>query len=242
MKKILYYLPIFVFLTAFTCDNEPLEGDFGIGTGSCPEATQATAQASLNFINATANTYQALCVAYRTALENQIALCGDTGGALQAAIDALGDCSNGVSDEEIEGTWQLTAWIGEEPIDINGDGTESLNFLDEFNCYENEFLVFEVGGTGESESNSYAEIEMDLVVGTTNDYEYQVNCIQEVEVATLTWTQSGNSISITSDGENFDKTLSGNTLSIFVPEGFFAANEDFLLTTIQDLTFVYIKQ
>lgn len=94
MKKLLYYLPIFVFLTAFTCDNEPLEGEFGTGTGSCPEATQAVVEASVNFINATEENYQTLCSAYKVALENLIDACGDPDGSIQLSIDALGSCTD----------------------------------------------------------------------------------------------------------------------------------------------------
>lgn len=55
------------------------------------DAQTATDEAEAAFNEADTN--EDLCNAYKTALENQIAECGDNDGSLQAIIDDLGDCS-----------------------------------------------------------------------------------------------------------------------------------------------------
>ena len=180
MKKITALITFLILFTAFTCENEPLEGDFVLDSDSI---------------------------------------------------------------ETIQGTWKLTSWIGEEPIDLNNDGASSLNFLEEMNCYQNETMLFNADNTGVINSTTYAEIEMELEVGTTDSYNFTVNCISEIENTDFSWTQNGNTISVTDEyNDTYDFSLNGNQLSIIIPDGFFAANEDFTVTTIQDLTFVYTKQ
>lgn len=180
MKKITALLSFLILLTAFTCEDEPLEGDFVIDDGT---------------------------------------------------------------SENIVGTWKLTSWIGEEPIDLNNDGTESIDFLDEMNCYNNETLVFNEDNTVVNTSTSFADIEFIIEVGTTNSVEWTVTCIEETEITNGTWTQNGNIVSIIDNFGEIEWTLNGNQLSTFVPSGFIAFNsEDIEVTTIQDLTFIYTKQ
>src|SRR5690606_11516804 len=82
-----------VLLTAFTCENEPLEGDFSDDTDlSCEIAAQNTQDAAVDFLDVTDETYMQLCIAYRNALEIQIEFCGDSDGSLQTQINSIGDC------------------------------------------------------------------------------------------------------------------------------------------------------
>lgn len=244
MKKLIFLTSIFCLLSAFTCDNEPLEGDFSDPdpNAACVEATQDTAAAVTAFVDATDSNYTELCNAYQSALQAQIAACGDDTGSLQGLVDALGDCLND-QPTEIVGTWLLTAWNGEEPIDLNNDGTENINFLDEIDCYNNETLVFNNDNTGVAMSTSYADFEIFLEVGSTDSFDFSYDCIMEVENTDLTWTQSGNIVSITDPFSTTDWVLNGNTLSITIPEGFSVTNaDDPDVTVIQDLTFIYTKQ
>lgn len=312
MKKLSVILSAFILLTAFTCENEPLDGDFVTdddpNTTSCVEAIQNTGDAANALVEASDEEYIELCNAYVAALENQIAacgdpngfiqtlvdslgdctlndpdtcesatiaadvafnnlnnapdsqyttfcnvyvmalenkieLCGDEDGTIQSIIDNLGDCSSGGEPTEVVGTWLLTAWNGTEPIDLNNDGTESTNFLDEMDCYNNETIVFNQDNTGTAMSTSYADIEIFIEAGTTNSYDFTVTCIDEIENTDMTWTQSGNAVSITDVSGTTDWTLNGNTLSITIPEGFTViSTEDATVSVIQDLTFVYTKQ
>lgn len=313
MKKLGVLLSAFILLTAFTCENEPLEGDFvtddSSNTTSCVEAIQNTGDAANAVIASNDDNYVELCNAYVAALENQIAacgdpngiiqtlvdslgdcnlddpdtcesvtiaadvaqnnlnnapdgqytnfcnvyvmalenkieLCGDADGSIQAIIDSLGDCSSdGGEPTEVVGTWLLTAWNGTEAIDLNNDGTDSTNFLDEMDCYNNETIVFNPDGSGIAMSTSYADIEIFIEAGTTDSYDFTVTCIEEVENTDMTWTQSGNTVSITDAFGTTDWTLNGNTLSITIPEGFSVVNtDDATVEVTQDLTFVYTKQ
>ena len=243
MKKIFVLLMCTVILTFVSCEDEPLEGNFVTGGLTCETAVVNTAQAALNFLSVNDDNYTQSCVAYRNALEAQILACGDPDNSLQNAVDTLGDCTvDNQQASDIEGTWLLTGWIGTEAIDLNADGTESFNFLDEMDCYNNETLVFNADATAVAMSTSYAEIGVEVIVGTENDLAYTIDCIDEIENTNATWTQSGNTISVTSGGATSDWTLNGNQLSILIPEGFGASNEDGSVTTSQDLTFVYTKQ
>lgn len=244
MKKISLLFGLCILLSAFTCENEPLEGDFSdpVPDTSCDEASQDTAAAVLAFVNATDANYTELCNAYKSALEAQIAACGDDSGSLQALIDSLGDCIND-QPTELVGTWKLTDWNGEEPIDLNNDGTESVNFLDEIDCYNNETLVFNNDNTGVAMSTSYADFDIFLEVGSTDTFDFSYDCVDEIENTDITWMQSGNIVSITDPFSTSDWTLNGNTLSITIPEGFTVINaDDANVSVIQDLTFIYTKQ
>ena len=143
----------------------------------------------------------------------------------------------------VEGTWRLTAINTESAFDLNNDGTETNSFIEETNCYQNETVVFNSGGTGVTNSNSYAEITAEIVVGTTNEYNYSADCISEVDSDTFTWTQNGNQIMITdSSGFPITATLSGSQFSFVVPEGFYATDSSFSFEVTEDLTFIYTKQ
>ena len=241
MKKLLIFCSFLVLFTAFTCENEPLDGDF-VTELSCEDAAINTANAALAFLNVTDDNYTTLCNAYKSALEAQLEACGDPDGSLQQAINELGDCTLD-APSGLVGTWLLTAWNGEEPIDLNNDGTESTNFLEEMDCYNNETIVFNDDNTGVAMSTSYADIEIFIEVGTTNSYDFTVTCIEEVENTNVTWSQSGNTVTITDPSGSSDWTLDGNTLSITIPEGFTVINtDDVTVSVIQDLTFVYTKQ
>lgn len=244
MKKLGILVSAFILLSAFTCENEPLEGEFpDPNETACITAAQNTASAASDFTNATADNFSELCNAYRTALQSQIVNCGDDSGTLQQVIDGLGNCTDDNEPTGIEGTWKLTAWNGTEPIDLNNDGTESINFLDEMDCYNNETLVFDSNNTGIGMSTSFAEFEIEIEIGTTNSFDYTVTCIDEIENTNLTWSQSANTVTTTDAFGSNDWTLIGNTLSILIPDGFTVVNEDDItISTIQDLTFVYTKQ
>lgn len=244
MKKIAALLLCISVVTFNSCENEPLDEGIQTGPTSCEAAILNTAEESLNFLGANVDNYTQLCIAYRNALAAQIAICGDEDGTLQLAVDALGDCTDeNQQTSDLEGTWLLTAWLGESPFDLNNDGTESVNFLDEMDCYTNETIVFNSDGTAVAMSTSYAEFEVFIEVGTTDQYDYTITCIQENDNTDATWTQAGNSVTIEDEfGDVSEWTLSGNQLSIVVPEGFFAISEDATLTVTEDLTFVYTKQ
>ena len=93
MKKIFFSICLLLLMTGFTCENEPLEGDFFTAEdAACNEAIAQTEEARVDYISATESTFNELCTAYKAALLNQIDICGDD-GSLQQSIDDLGDCN-----------------------------------------------------------------------------------------------------------------------------------------------------
>jgi hypothetical protein len=93
MKKASLLLLIFISLTAFTCENEPLDPNVDITADACNETSINLATAALNFVSVTPENYTQLCISYRNAIQNQINVCGDPDGSLQDSLTALGDCS-----------------------------------------------------------------------------------------------------------------------------------------------------
>lgn len=62
-------------------------------TPSCDDLAATTDAAEQAYIGSTASNHNQLCNAYKTALQNEIAACGDPDGSLQAAVTDLGDCT-----------------------------------------------------------------------------------------------------------------------------------------------------
>jgi len=100
-KKILHLFPILLVFIVFSCDTEPLEGEFSStpdGTDPeefCANAGLAIADAQLAFLNASETNAAALCENLRNTIESVITNCGDPGGMLQTVLDEIGnDCSN----------------------------------------------------------------------------------------------------------------------------------------------------
>ena len=168
-------------------------------------------------------------------------------GLLFIAI-ALTACSkdddNNNTSVSIEGNWKLTAFETENAYDLNNDGIPSKSVMDETNCYQNEIVNFKADGTGSAISSSYADIELTLVIGTTDEYEYVINCIPEIDVTSFTYTQNGTNVTMTVEGETVIATLSGNTFTYVIQDGFFidVDDEGNTITLTEDLTFVYTKQ
>lgn len=165
-----------------------------------------------------------------------------TGFDLEALSEANSGSGSTGSDETIVGTWKMTAWNVDQGQDLNQDGTNSTNLLNEMDCYNNETIVFNADNTAISTSTSYANIELNLVVGTTDQFDYNITCISETEVTNLSWVQSGNIVVTESLGVANDLLLNGNELSFVIPEGFTVVSDDASVTVIQDLTIVYTKQ
>ncbi len=99
MKKIATYLLCISVFMFNSCDNEPLDQDIQTGPSSCDQAIVNTAQAVVNFDGANVDNYTQLCIAYRNALEAQIAICGDDDGSLQAIVDTIGNCDEAVNND-----------------------------------------------------------------------------------------------------------------------------------------------
>lgn len=133
MKKISVLFSLFILLTAFTCENEPIDNDIDTNPTNitCESAAQEVATAALAFISVTDGNYTELCTAYKTALENMIVACGDPDGSIQSSIDALGDCSdpNGFNDCE-------AAQNATNLAEVNFNNATDDNYFDYCNAYK----------------------------------------------------------------------------------------------------------
>lgn len=116
---------------------------------TCEEATQQVEEAQAAYENASTEDLFEACQAYRTALENQIEICGDEDGAIQAILDTL-NCEEGTPNT---GTITLTA--GTIPyvfdvVTVTQEGT-LLKVLGETSQGNDYFVYFEVeqGETGQ---------------------------------------------------------------------------------------------
>lgn len=151
------------------------------------------------------------------------------------------DDDNGVA---IEGTWKMTAFKSQNAYDLNGDGVISNDIMGQTNCYQNETLVFNSNGTGASFSTSFAEIELVLVSGTTDQYEYSVECVIENFTSAFTWTQDGDNISITEFGQTDTGVQNDDKLTFVINNGFSidVAQGSGVVTIDEDLTLEFLKQ
>jgi len=143
----------------------------------------------------------------------------------------------------IEGTWLLTRLLVDIPVDFNMDGMVSTDLVSEIGCFDQTF-TFNVDNTGSVNITQSADFELVLVAGTSNMYEYEIDCIQENFSESLTWTLNGNDISIDIDGDNLDGTFSGDLITLVLEDGGdFETNQDgAVVEIVSDLTFVLTKQ
>lgn len=155
-------------------------------------------------------------------------------------------CSSDDDDNQvaIEGTWKMTAFKTQNAYDLNGDGIISNDIMGQTNCYQNETLVFNANGTGADFSTSYPDITLELVAGTTDEYEYSVECIEESTTTAFTWTQNGDSVIVTQGDSTLTGTQVGNEITFSLPNGYQIPVEQGDGTAIitEDLTIVYEKQ
>lgn len=145
MKKAI--LSVLTIITLFACSSDD---DNANTEDNCETAASVSAEAAIEFGNATDENYTDLCAAYKTALEAQIDACGDPNGELQAMIDDLGDCTQDPG-QNTQGELSVTA------------GTLSLDF-DEVSIVVEGGLVKVTGET--SASNNY-NIYFEVTEGTT---------------------------------------------------------------------------
>ena len=159
-------------------------------------------------------------------------------------IITLTSCSsdnNDVADASIEGTWKLTSFTTTDAIDFNLDGTATTDFMAETNnCYADNTLVFKADNTVDA-SGSFLNIDVQIQAGTTDQLTIVTNCTNDNLVATYSWSEAGNNITVTNVGTG---VLSGNTLTFTVPNGtqLTTIENNIEVVTLTDVVQVYTKQ
>lgn len=162
-------------------------------------------------------------------------------------ISCSGDDNNDNNTNQevaVQGTWKLTSIQTETAFDLNNDGTATRDLMAETNCYQNETIEFLSDGTGKAISRSYADIDLEITVGTTNEYSYNIACVAEDDIDSFTYTQNGSNISLDLDGGIITATLDGNKLTYVIQSGFFVETvvDGEVVYLIEDLKFVYTKE
>jgi hypothetical protein len=307
VRKIFVLCSFAMLFMAINCDNEPYEGDIITEDNSCNLAIQATNTAAENLIISNTENYAVLCELYKSALDNQIEICGDPNNDLQGVIDTLGDCNNETEDLcliaqnatalafedflntttqdyestctayvaalenqiiacgddgslesliaelgdcqpvifDVTGSWQVVSITNDIARDLDNDGDVSNDYLEEFDCYNNETVDFNADGTGTFFFRSYTEIQVESAPGTFDNVDFIVTCIEESNNVSFTWEQLGLNI--------IDVTLNTNGMVLnFFRNGdniFIARRDDFVATSIspnvdtivEDLIYEYVK-
>ncbi len=120
----LFFIPFTIIALLFTSCITDDEGN-NVNPTPCQVAVITSESARVDFENAAAEDYTATCNDYKTALEQQITVCGDADGSIQTLINNLGDCTDpdaGVVNGQISVTAGTLDIVFDE-ISIVRDGT-----------------------------------------------------------------------------------------------------------------------
>ena len=147
-------------------------------TNDCESATQEVETAQTAFENADNDNYTELCNTYVSALQNQISVCGDADGSIQAIIDDLGDCSvpttYAIGDIGPGGGYVFYVSNG----GLNGLEVAPLEteFLTQWGCYNMQISGTSSDfGTGQSNTNTILDFHNNI-----NFYNNPEQCQQNV--------------------------------------------------------------
>lgn len=146
---------------------------------------------------------------------------------------------------DLEGVWRMTSFSTTNPYDLNGDGTPNNDIIVETGCYQNETIEFMSNGTGVSTNRSFLDIEVTIVTGTTDEYEYDFDCVSEFFQEDFTWTQTGSSVAVTIGAFTILATQTGDTLTLIIPSGFSIDIPDgngATVTLNETVTVIYTKE
>jgi len=144
----------------------------------------------------------------------------------------------------VEGTWKMTSFKTQNAYDLNGNGTISNDIMGQTNCFQNETIVFNSNYTGSVMSRSRLNTDLELVAGSTTEYEYTTECVSENNTTAFVWSKSGDTLTVTQAGSVFAGTQNGNEITFTLPNAFVIevqqGNGTAFIT--QDVTVIYKKQ
>jgi hypothetical protein len=152
-------------------------------------------------------------------------------------------CSNDDSSDfnaiSVIGTWELTTWTIQTPINLNNDAIFSTNLLDEAPCDNNEILIFDVDGTVSSNMTYNPQVTISLLSNALDDYVFIVSCDMQGSIGTAgSYTQNNNLVNLF----NTTAVIDGNQLTLIYEDAIDIYNEDFTeISFSKDLTLVYTK-
>ncbi|MEC4005785.1 lipocalin family protein [Flavobacterium sp. SUN052] len=158
---------------------------------------------------------------------------GSTGG---------GSTGGGITPTNIEGTYKLTTFNTSVPTDLNGDGVNSTNQMNETVCFNNTFITLNADHTFTADNKG---IDIDTTV-TPN----VLTCFSD-PATTGTWVLNGNVLTTTyvESGVTYTDNVNvvGSTLQSTIQAGDVIATATVNgvptpVTIISDITIIYTKQ
>jgi hypothetical protein len=150
------------------------------------------------------------------------------------------DDLNALNNFSVVGTWELTNWTLQIPIDLNDDAISSINLLDEALCNNNETLTFDTDGIVASNMSYNPQVTISLTNGTTDNYIFDVECDMDGSIGAFgSYTQNNDFITLFET----TATLNGNQLTVVYEDAIDIFNEDLNeVVETKDLTLVYTKK
>ena len=134
---------------------------------------------------------------------------------LFAFVMSLCSCSSdddGNTSITTEGRWLVSSLLTESSFDFNMDGTASRDLFLETSCYDGNYIQFFDDGE--------VVIEVDftyIFIDDNNQHDFQ--CQNGISL-TSTWTRNGNTITVENGDEDIIGIISGNNLTVTIPNGF----------------------
>ncbi|GGW67044.1 lipocalin-like protein [Winogradskyella epiphytica] len=160
-----------------------------------------------------------------------------------ALIMCLSSCSSdddsSDSMTELHGTWSVVSLSIETAFDLNNDGVASRNLVEETPCYNGDYVNFNSDGDVRVVT---ALTDISVNVNSSTDYNYTYECLPGIDQES-TWTRNENVVTITMLGYTLSGTISGNTMTVVIPNFFQIQKYDgnAYYEVEEDVTVVYIK-
>lgn len=156
------------------------------------------------------------------------------------AILFLVSCTTEDIDDNnnVVGTWKLTTWTIDIPVDLNNDNSFSTNILDEINCDNNETLVFDTKSI--VSSNDSFNPTIDIALMSDEKYVFNVECTSGSIGFATSYTQINNN---TVNFNNVEAVIIRNKLSWVYENAIKIYNQDYTeVVETKDLILIYTKQ
>lgn len=158
---------------------------------------------------------------------------------LTLLIACTQDNSKSTDSEYLEGVWRLTAWNVSEAIDMNNDGSPSINLLNEISCVNNEILEFNTSGIAAFNNTFNPSLEIMSQNSSLNNLSFNIICNSGVIGAATMYSKQGNTITLGSE----TATISGNEITIARKNKLKVFNSDKSKVLVsRDVDAVYTKQ
>ncbi|GAA3585360.1 hypothetical protein [Snuella lapsa] len=168
---------------------------------------------------------------------------------LACLLVCFSSCSSDNDDNALEGTWKLSAWQVNTPIDLNSDGVKSSNLLTEFGYLNDSALVIADNSNG---SIFYSALNVSFNAITEGDMlTFMSTSVTDSDNVPhpFSYTKSDNTIIIDADitfnkvGGSSVLIFKDNALVMEVPNGFVVKDSETLETILsQDVTYVFTKE